>query len=66
MVAAEEQFVVDGAGNRSGVLIGMERYSQLIEAFEELEDIRAYDEAIASGDQAIPFEQAIREIEQSR
>lgn len=30
---------------------------------EELESIRAYDEAKASNDEAIPFAQAINEIE---
>jgi hypothetical protein len=33
---------------------------------EELEAIRAFDAAKASGDEAIPFEQAIEEIEKSR
>jgi hypothetical protein len=33
---------------------------------EELESIRAYDAAMESGEEAIPFEQALREIEQSR
>jgi len=34
-----------------------------LDALEELEAIRAYDTAKASGDEAIPFEQAIRELE---
>jgi hypothetical protein len=33
---------------------------------EELESIRAYDVAKSSGDEAIPFEQAIEEIEKQR
>jgi hypothetical protein len=37
-----------------------------IEELEELEAIRAYDAAKASGDQAIPFEQAIAEVEAER
>ena len=41
-------------------------YEKLIEELEELEDIKAYDEAIAANDEAIPFEQAIAEIEQNR
>jgi hypothetical protein len=36
------------------------------EILEELEAIRAYDEAMASGDKAIPFEEAIAEIEARR
>ncbi len=42
-----EQFVVDAAGNRNAVLIDMERYSELIEAREELESIKAYGNAKA-------------------
>lgn len=30
---------------------------------EELESVRAYDDAKASGDEAIPFEKAIEEID---
>ncbi len=33
---------------------------------EELEDIRAYDAAKASGEQTVSFDQAIAEIEQRR
>jgi hypothetical protein len=33
---------------------------------EDLESIRAYDAAKTSGDEAIPLEQALREIERSR
>lgn len=36
------------------------------EKSEELEAIRAYDAAKASNDEAIPFEEAITEIEQAR
>jgi hypothetical protein len=41
-------------------------YERLSEEAEELEAIRAYDTAKASGDEAIPFEQAVTEIEQNR
>ena len=58
-----EQFVVDEGGNRTAVLLGIERYAELLEAQEELESIRAYDEAKASNDEAIPFSQAVKEIE---
>ena len=43
-----EQFVVDQRGNRTAVLIDIERYAELLEAQEELEAIRAYDQAKAS------------------
>ena len=40
--------------------------AQKIAPSEEIDAIQAYDEAIASDDEAIPFEQAIAEIEQNR
>ena len=36
---------------------------ELLEAQEELESIRAYDEAKSSGDEVVPFSQAVKEIE---
>ena len=63
MSTNKEQFLVDERGNRTAVLVAIERYSELLEAQEELESIRAYDEAKASNDEPIPFGQAIAEIE---
>lgn len=40
------------------------QWHQLQQSQEELEDIRAYDAAMASGEEVIPFNQAMREIEQ--
>ena len=63
MSVNKEQFVVDESGNRTAVLLDVERYFELLEAQEELESIRAYDAAKSSGDEAIPFSQAVKEIE---
>ena len=60
MIKLKERYVVDEKGNRVGVLLDLEDYQKLL---EELESIRAYDAAKASGDEAILFEQAIKEIE---
>lgn len=57
MSVPTEQFVVDGAGSRSAVLVDIERYSELIEAQEELESIRAYDRAKFANDEPVPFSQ---------
>jgi len=62
----KEQFVVDENGNRTAVLLDVGRYSELLEAQEELESIRAYDEAKSSGDEVIPFSVAVKEIESAR
>jgi hypothetical protein len=44
----------------------MEDDKKLLKVMEELESIRADDEAKASGEEAIPFQEAIEEIEQLR
>ncbi len=66
MSVESEQFVVDAAGKRNAVLLGLDRYSELIDAEEELDCIRAFDKAKASDDEAIPLLQAIKEIEDER
>ena len=66
MPTVNEGYVVDASGNRVGVILRMEDYQRLLEELEELESIRAYDAAKRSGDEAVPFDQAVREIEQDR
>ena len=66
MAVHEEQYVVDKNGNRVSVVLDVEEYQKLLQDLEELDSIRAYDRAKASGDQAIPFEQAVTEIEMNR
>jgi hypothetical protein len=61
-----EEYVVDENGERVSVLLDWADYRRLLEELEELEAIRAYDAAKASGDEAIPFEQAMDEIENTR
>ena len=60
------QFLTNEKGEKVAVVIGIEEYEKLLEELEDLEDIRAYDEAVASGESPIPFEQAIAEIKRSR
>ncbi|PYP84122.1 MAG: hypothetical protein DMF61_21230 [Blastocatellia bacterium AA13] len=62
-VDLKERYVVDETGNRVAVLIDIEEYHRVLEALEELETINAYDEAKASNDEIISFDQAINEIE---
>lgn len=62
----KEKYVTDQQGNRIGILLDIEEYQKLLEELEELEAIRAYDNAILSDDEEIPFEVAIAEIERNR
>ena len=66
MIATTEQFVLDENGNRTGVLMSLQRYYELLDAQEELDAARAFDTAKVSDNEAIPFDQAIREIEACR
>lgn len=63
MIPLKERFIVDENGQRVGVLLDIEDYRRLLGDVEELEAIRAYDAAKASGDEAVPLEQALAEIE---
>lgn len=58
------QFVVDEKGTRVAVILDIKLYQELLDAAEELDDIRAYDEAKALNEVAIPFEEAVKEIEE--
>jgi PHD/YefM family antitoxin component YafN of YafNO toxin-antitoxin module len=60
------QFVVNERGEKVAVMISIEEYEKILEELEDLEDIRAYDEAKASGEVAIPLAQALAENRRNR
>jgi hypothetical protein len=60
------QFLTNEKGEKIAVVIAIEEYQKLLQELEELEDIRAYDEAKASGDTPIPLQQALDEVERKR
>ncbi len=64
------QYVVDENGKRVSVVLDIEEYERMVEELEEFEDILAYKEAksaLDSGDdEAIPLEQAMREIREGK
>jgi hypothetical protein len=60
------QFITDKKGRKVSVILPIRDYNKMIEELEELEDIRAYDEARESGEEVIPFEKAFMEIEAKR
>jgi len=62
----DPQFVTDAAGNRIAVLLDLDRYNELLDALDELDAIRAFDEAKTEREDAIPFDQALREIDRER
>jgi hypothetical protein len=62
----EPQFLTNAKGERIAVVISLEEYEKLVEEAEDREDVRAYDEAKASGEAAIPLEQALAENRRNR
>ena len=66
MIAVHEQYLVDEAGNRKAIVLPLAEWQRIREELEELDDIRAYDEAKAQPSELIPFEQAMSELNEGK
>ena len=64
MIQVHPQYVVDEKKQCKAVLLPTEEWEKILEELEELDDIRAYDEAKSGLQDTVPFEQAVREIEE--
>lgn len=60
--AGEEAVFIERYGKPAGVLLSPERYEELLEALEELDDIRAFDSAMAEEGENLPWEQVKAEL----
>lgn len=60
------RFRTSKKGEKISIELTVKEYEKLLDDLEELDAIRAYDEAKGSGEQVIPFNQAVSEIERSR
>jgi hypothetical protein len=60
------QFLTNEKGEKIAVIIGIAEYEKLLEELEELWAIRELEEANASGEVPVPFEEAIERIEGQR
>lgn len=56
-VAQSEAVVLERYGRPAAVLVSPQRYEELLDAFEETEDVAAFDAAIAEEGDNIPWEQ---------
>ncbi|MGH9790501.1 MAG: hypothetical protein ACRD5W_04755 [Candidatus Acidiferrales bacterium] len=65
-MAAHPRFLTDENGQRIAVVLDIAEYEKMVEELEDMDDIRVCNERLASGEKAIPLEQAIEEIERSR
>jgi len=66
MIQFNEEYLVDEQGNRKSVVLSISEWEQILDALEELDDIRAYDEAKGHPSEPVHFEQAISEIRKGR
>ena len=66
MIATHEQYLVDEAGTRKAVVVPVTEREQILEALEDLDDIRAYDEAKKQPSESVPFAEAVREIREGK
>jgi hypothetical protein len=57
-----KQFVTDENGVRVAVVLDIKEYEELLDDLEDLQAVREYEEAKASGERPIPLEQALDEI----
>ena len=63
MLPVKEQYIIDESDQRVSVVLEIGAYQKLLEELEELESLRAYDQAKSKDDATIPFEQAVKKIE---
>jgi hypothetical protein len=61
-----KQFVTDENGVRVAVVLDIKEYEELLDDLEDLQAVREYEDAKASGEVPIPLEQALDEIRRNR
>jgi hypothetical protein len=61
----QENYIIDKNGRKIAVQVPIKMYEKLVADSEELEEIKEYRKAKVHKGQAIPFEQAFREIEEA-
>ena len=64
MISIDPKVSKDENGNTQSVTLSAKDWNQILEELEELDDIRAFDQAVAEDSKYIPFEKAIAQIEQ--
>jgi PHD/YefM family antitoxin component YafN of YafNO toxin-antitoxin module len=60
------QFLVDERGQKIAVVISIQEYEEMLEELEDVEALREFEEAKASGETPVPFDEAVARIERNR
>jgi len=64
MLKVHPEYTVDKKKHRRMVLLPEGEWKKVVEELEALDDIRIYDKAISKKTKTVPFEQAVREIQE--
>jgi len=62
MLDINEEYLMDEKGNKRAIVVPISEWHRILEALEELDDIKTYDEAKSQPSEPVPFEQAVEEI----
>lgn len=65
-VSINEQIVLNKKGKAVAVQIPMNQYKKLLELAEELQDIKAFDQAMNRKHSFVPFPEAVKELKAQR
>jgi hypothetical protein len=57
------RYITDEAGKKISVVLPVSDYEKILEKLEELEDIKAYDEALSGEEEAFSVQQVFSDIE---
>ena len=66
MIQLHEQYIIDERGTKTAIVIPVTEWNQIQEDLEELDEIRAYDNAKSKGSDPILFDDAVKEIRKDR
>jgi hypothetical protein len=62
MIQLHEQYLVDDQGHRKAAVIPISEWEQVLELLEELDDVRAHDEAKSKPSDLVNLEQVVSDI----
>lgn len=57
-----EQYIIDADGKKTAVVLPYAEWRRILELLEELDDIRAYDEAKKQSSDLVSFDQALHDL----
>ena len=66
MSTVTPRYLVDENQQPTDVVLTIGQWHQILDELEQLEDIKAYDEAKAGSQEAVPLTQATRELREGR